>query len=133
MEPRVKTGFTSVPGGPGGSGGTLGGSGLGVSRHSAHPQEAVKLVHFLFHAQIESIERRRGSDRSSERFIQNAAVVHRPSIETGNRYTEVSVAYVRALHAVLTGQKLAPQAAAELEKQLILITGLRPGPPKIGK
>jgi ABC-type glycerol-3-phosphate transport system substrate-binding protein len=59
LEPRVKTGFASLPGGPGGSAGTLGGSGLAVSRRSAHPREAVKLVSFLLHAQIESIEKGR--------------------------------------------------------------------------
>ena len=140
MEPRVKTGFTSAPGGAG----TLGGSGLAVSRHSSHPQEAVKLVHFLLHAQIESIEKRRIAPSQPEFFnapavsdhsgksIQNATVLHRPSIEAGSHYTEVSKAYVRAVHAVLTGQKAAPEAAAELEKQLIGITGFSAGPPKTG-
>jgi trehalose/maltose transport system substrate-binding protein len=143
VEPRTKTGFASLPGGPGGSAGTLGGSGLGISRHSAHPQEAVKLVHFLMHAQTEAIEMRKnaagqpgfetaplGSDDSGKP-IQNATVVHRPSIEAGNHYTEVSAAYVDAVHAVLTGKIGAPEAAAELEKKLIQITGFRPGPAKI--
>jgi ABC-type glycerol-3-phosphate transport system substrate-binding protein len=58
LEPRVMTGFTSVPGGPGESAGTLGGAGLAVSRYSAYPQEAAKLVRFLLHAQVESIEAR---------------------------------------------------------------------------
>lgn len=58
LDPRVKAGFTSLPGGPGGSAGILGGSGLAVSRYSAYPQEAVKLIHFLMRAQIESIEKR---------------------------------------------------------------------------
>jgi len=35
------------------------------------------------------------------------------------------------VHSVLTGQKEAPEAAAELEKQLIEITGFSAGPPKI--
>jgi trehalose/maltose transport system substrate-binding protein len=146
LDPRVKAGFTSLPGGPGGSAGTLGGSGLAVSRYSAHPQEAVKLVRFLMHAQIESIEKRRSAPGSQPEFynvppvsdhpgksIQNEAVVHRPSIETGSQYTQVSTTYVSAVRAVLTGRKGATEAAAELEKQLIQITGFRPGPPKAGK
>jgi trehalose/maltose transport system substrate-binding protein len=146
LEPRVKTGFAPLPGGPAGAAGTLGGAGLAVSRLSAHPQEAVKLVRFLFYAQISSIEKRGNTSRNrpefygaspasnhSERSIQNASVVHRPSIETGNKYAEVSAAYVGAVHSVLTGRKKAPDAAAELEKQLIQITGFRPGPPRTAK
>jgi trehalose/maltose transport system substrate-binding protein len=147
LEPVVKTGFTRLPGGPGGSAGTLGGAGLAVSRYSDHPREAVKLVQFLVHQQIQSIEKRRdasgnrpefynpapvpaaGSD--SEKGIQSASgAVNRPSIETGGQYHQVSLAYVRAVRSVLTGEKGAPEAAAELENQLIQITGFRPGPPK---
>jgi trehalose/maltose transport system substrate-binding protein len=146
LEPRVKTGFTFVPGGAAGSAGTLGGAGLAVSRHSAHPQEALQLVRFLIHAQIESIGRLRNASGSepefytgppasehSEQSIHGGNVVHRPAIETGSHYVEVSAAYVGAVHSVLTGQKAAPEAAAELEKQLIQITGFRTGPPKAGK
>src|SRR6202041_2304897 len=41
------TGFTSLPGGPGGRASTLGGTGLGVSRSSAHPLEAIAFIRFL--------------------------------------------------------------------------------------
>ena len=149
VEPRVKTGFTTLPGGPGGSGGTLGGAGLAVSRHSAHPREAVRLVHFLVHAQIESIEKLRNASDHQPEFYNlppvldvyshstatqdGSAVIHRPSIETGAQYTNVSKAYAAAVHSVLSGQKAAPEAAAELEKQLISITGFRPGPPTAWK
>ena len=137
LPPQVNTGFTSVPGGPGWSAGTMGGTGLAVSRHSAHPREAVKLVDFLLHAQIDSIEKRRNASASQPAFfnargaVQN--VIHRPSIETGSQYPQVSAAYFRAVHSVLTGQKRAPEAAAELERQLVQITGFGMGPPKKGK
>lgn len=144
LEPRVKTGFTGLPGGPGGSAGTLGGSGLAVSRRSAHPREGVKLVSFLLHAQIESIEKGRVASARQPEFynvppasdpagkpIQN--VVHRPSVETGSLYPQVSAAYAAAVHSVLTGDKQASGAAAELEKQLIQITGFRTGPPKVAR
>jgi trehalose/maltose transport system substrate-binding protein len=143
LPPRVDTGFTSLPGGPGGSAGTMGGSGLAVSRRSAHPREAVKLVSFLVHAQIASIEKRRNASASQPAFfvqrpsehsdLATQTVVRRPSIETGNQYTQVSAAYFRAVHSVLTGQKRAPEAASELEKQLVQITGFRVGAPKNGK
>jgi trehalose/maltose transport system substrate-binding protein len=137
-ETHANTGFSALPGGPGGSAGTMGGAGLGISRRSAHPQETARLVSFLFRAQIESIEKRRSAfggqpaffnapagSQQYEKLVQSEHVIHRPSIEAGSQYTQVSKAYVVAVHAVLTGQKKAPEAAAELEKQLIQITGFR--------
>jgi hypothetical protein len=48
---------------------------------------------------------------------------------TGKNYNEVSEAYSREVHRVLTRQQSAPEAAAALEKELVRITGLKPGPP----
>src|ERR1700733_15544094 len=48
------TGYAVIPGGSGGRVGTLGGSGLAVSAHSLHPQEAIELVRFLVRTQIQS-------------------------------------------------------------------------------
>jgi trehalose/maltose transport system substrate-binding protein len=59
-----------------------------------------------------------------------SVIVARPSIETGSAYKAVSKAYSDAVHSVLTGRDNAPDAAAKLEKQLIEITGFRPGPPR---
>jgi hypothetical protein len=42
----------------------------------------------------------------------------------------VTRAYISAVHAVLAGQKAAPEVAAALEKELVAITGFRTGPPK---
>jgi len=57
-------------------------------------------------------------------------IVLRPSSVAGQGYEQVSRAYIGTVHSVLTGKKGAPQAAAELEKQLIAMTGFRAGPPK---
>lgn len=57
-------------------------------------------------------------------------LVLRPSSVAGQRYEQVSRAYISAVHSVLTGKQAAPQAAAELERQLIAITSFRTGPPK---
>jgi hypothetical protein len=48
-----------------------------------------------------------------------STLVSRPAIETGRDYRNVSAAYAAAVHSVLTGQKSAREAAAELEAQLI--------------
>jgi trehalose/maltose transport system substrate-binding protein len=57
-------------------------------------------------------------------------VVARPSIAAGAKYEEVSRAYIGSLRSVLTGEKTAAVAAANLEKELITITGFRTGPPR---
>jgi trehalose/maltose transport system substrate-binding protein len=56
-------------------------------------------------------------------------VVVRPSIVAGQKYEEVTRAYIGALHSVLTGERTAPAAAAELEKELREITGFKRGLP----
>src|SRR5262249_40108850 len=49
-----RTGYTSMPGGRGGRVDPLGGFGLAVSRSSAHPREAVALIHFLIARELQS-------------------------------------------------------------------------------
>ena len=53
----------------------------------------------------------------------------RPSTVAGEKYEEVSRAYIEAVHSVLLGQSKAPEAAASLEQELVRITGFKPGPP----
>jgi len=145
-----KTGYARIPGGPGGWAGTLGGSGVAVSRHSAHLQEAIELARFLIRAEIYSSEQEQsvsanpgaqpkvydlppisGPQSHSEKSSQHrSGVVSRPSSVAGDKYEQVTRAYIAAVHSVLTGQRAAPDAAAELEEQLIKITGFSTGPPK---
>jgi len=63
----------------------------------------------------------------------SSRLVSRPSNLTGHSYEEATRAYSQAVHSVLTGQRGAPEAAADLERQLIQITGFHPGPPKMSK
>jgi hypothetical protein len=51
---------------------------------------------------------------------------------TGKKYNEVSEAYSRAVHSVLTHQQGAPEAAAALERELVRITGFKSEPPLNG-
>ena len=140
-------GVTSVPGGRAGRASTLGGNGLAVSRTSAHPREALELVRFLLRRDVQL---RRASEHSEppkelelyelpailEPYPQLAklsrprgSVVARPSIVTGQKYEDVSRAYIREVHSALTGDKTASAAAADLEKELVEITGFKTGPP----
>ena len=59
-----------------------------------------------------------------------SVIVARPSVAAGSTYKQVSKVYIDAVHSVLTGEKEAPEAAAELEKQLIEITGFSAAHPK---
>lgn len=148
--PPVKideVGVTSVPGGAKGRVGTLGGNGLAVSRASAHPQEALQLVRFLSRQDAELMRSPGASDapKSLELYelpvilkafpaLQKSGqskggLVARPSVAAGAKYEEVTRAYIGAVHAVLTREKAPSIAAAELEKELVRITGFRTGPP----
>jgi trehalose/maltose transport system substrate-binding protein len=56
-------------------------------------------------------------------------IVSRPSAVTGKKYGDVTEAYIRAVHSVLTGEKQATVAAVALENELVRITGFKKGPP----
>src|SRR5271157_1104319 len=131
-----------LPAGRAGSAATLGGQGYGVSRYSLHPREAAMLVRFLTSRNEQARRSRKSSNppvipelyKDPEilarnpyfstilvAYRQGAAV--RPSTVVGKKYPDVSRAYFQAVHAVLTHEKLAPQAAAELQQKLAEILG----------
>lgn len=139
-------GVTSLPGGSRGRADTLGGNGLAVSRTSAHKREAVELIRFLLRRDADIMRASANSEVPREEELydlpeilepypqltasrQRGRVVARPSIISGERYEDVSKAYIRALHSVLTGEKVPSVAAAALEKELIQITGFTTGSP----
>jgi trehalose/maltose transport system substrate-binding protein len=116
---------------------TLGGSGFGISRHSLHPLEAAMLVRFLCSREAQISRCRNTSDApsisqlydepevlaSNPQFpraleVFRKGIVLRPSRAAGKMYPEVSRAYWEAVHAVLTRQKSAKQAADELQVEL---------------
>jgi len=137
-----------LPGGKAGQVGTLGGWGLGVSRFSAHPREALELVRYLTRRDVEEKRSRVLSQSPTLPELYNLPVVlapnphfdllsqvfrtgmvSRPSNVTGKKYQDVTDAYIQAVHSVLTGEKSAPEAAATLENELVRITGFKKEPP----
>jgi trehalose/maltose transport system substrate-binding protein len=146
LDPVTKSGLSRMPGETEIAAGTLGGTGTGISSHSTHRQDAIALLRFQLRSLIEEGEKDSGPGGpnqveiftppsfSDPRTLKHpvSLMVARPSIETGIAYKTVSKAYSDAVHSVLTGQESAPDAAAKLEKQLIGITGFRPGPPETG-
>ena len=145
----VDEGYTTLPGGSMASASTLGGLGLAVSRYSLHPREDAALIRFLLREQIESSKNGTVSNPfvSSQVIVYDiapiadsykdskkpgplrAVVVSRPSRVAARSYEQVTRAYFGAVHSVLTGERRAPEAASELEKYLVKITGFRTGPP----
>jgi len=130
------TGYTSMPGGPGGRVGTLGGIGLGVSRHSPHPSEAIEFVRYLIRSQLESevaLDKISGppelhdlpSVLDPQKSKHRGGLVNRPSNLSNGKYEDVTRAYIRATHSVLTGERNAGDAAADLERELVRITGFK--------
>lgn len=140
-------GVTSLPGGSAGRVGTLGGNGLAVSRTSAHPQEALMLIRFLLKRDTQLMQNSARAEQPKERELlelpeilrpfpqseqstrHSGSVVARPSIVSGDKYEEVSRAYIRALHSVLTHEQSASIAVASLEKELVERTGFKTSPP----
>jgi len=137
-------GIAPLPSGRAGFAGTVGGHGYGVSLHSEHRREAAMLVRFLCRRDVQLLSCRSTAEPPSvpevyqdaqvmaanpyfsrvlEAFQKGAAL--RPSTLTGKAYPEVSRAYFEAVHEVLTGKKSAARAAAELQRRLVEITGLK--------
>jgi len=132
------------------SAGTLGGLGLAVSGYSLHPRDDAALIRFLLREQIESMETGTVPNPfvSSQVIVYDirsivdshsdsnnsgplkAIVVSRPSRVAARSYEQVTRAYFGAVHSVLTGERRASEAAAELQKYLVKITGFRTGPPE---
>lgn len=140
-------GVTSIPGGEDGRAAVLGGNGLAVSRFSAHPREAMELIRYLLRKDVRFLRATAESAPSTDFQLYQlpavlklypqlgnlrqggGGVVARPSIPAGQRYEEVSRAYIGALHSVLTHERSPAAAGEALEKELVQITGFTPGPP----
>jgi trehalose/maltose transport system substrate-binding protein len=139
-------GVTGIPGGRAGRASALGGNGLAISRTAAHTRESLELIRFLLQKDVEHKRAREHSlpppglelyelPAVLEPYPQLARLQHatgvvaRPSAASGQRYEDVSRAYIRTLHSVLTGEVSPSAAAAALEKELTEITGFKPGPP----
>ena len=134
---RSRFDIAPLPRGSTGMAATLGGAGYGVSVHSLHPREAAMLVRFLCSRNMQVTRLRKTSEAPtiSELYdepellannphwlrileIFRKGIALRPSRAAGKMYPDVSRAYWEAVHAVLTRQKSAKQAADELQDEL---------------
>jgi trehalose/maltose transport system substrate-binding protein len=134
--------ITFMPGGSEGHAMVLGENALAVSRYSLHVDEAMALVKYFSRRDVQLARSRATSLPPTlpdlyddpevlrtnpyyaplkEVFLGGA--VSRPSSVAGRKYAEVSRAYFRAVHSVLTRQQKASAAVASLERELVWITG----------
>jgi trehalose/maltose transport system substrate-binding protein len=142
---RVRDRFdiTMVPRGSHGHAMVLGENALAVSRYSKHVDEAIALVKYLTRREVQ-LDRSRATSLPptlpdlyddpqvlqanpyytplKEVFLGGA--VSRPSSVAGHKYAEVSRAYFRAVHSVLSHEQNPEVAAVNLERELVWITGL---------
>jgi trehalose/maltose transport system substrate-binding protein len=144
--------ITFVPAGAHGHAMVLGENALAVSRYSKHVEEAVALVKYLSRRDVQLGRARATSlpptvpDLYDDPEVQRAnpyytplkqvflgGAVSRPSSVTGHKYAEVSRAYFRAVHSVLTRQQEPSAAAAALERELVWITGFPVARPRPGR
>ena len=139
---RGRFDLTFVPGGSHRHAMVLGENALAVSRYSKHVDEALALERYLSRRDVQ-LERARATSlpptvpdlyddpevlRANPYYTPLKKVflggaVSRPSSVTGRKYAEVSRAYFRAVHSVLTRQEKPSAAAAALERELVWITG----------
>jgi trehalose/maltose transport system substrate-binding protein len=140
---RGRFDITTVPRGARGHAMVLGENALAVSRYSKHVDPGVALVKYLTRRDVQ-LDRARTTalpptlsalyddpeilktspDDMPLQKIFLASAVSRPSSVTGRKYADVSRAYFRAVHSVLTRQQKPSAAAATLERELVWITGL---------
>ncbi len=136
---KGKVGVAMLPQGEGAEArhaAALGGQHLAVSRYSAHPKEAADLVRYLTAAPEQKRRALEGSFNPTLRSLYADAelvaanpfykdflpivdsAVARPSTVTGRRYNQVSSAFVRVVHGVLSGQGAASAGLVDLNKEL---------------
>ena len=134
-----------LPSGAAGAAHTLGGWQLAVSQYTRHPEEALRFVRFMSGTQAQRIRVLNGWNiptvqelyedgglmRGDPRFtglaeLAHATVVARPSGPAGRAYSEVSSAYARTVHSILTGEEKAGPALAALQARLVGLLGRSP-------
>jgi trehalose/maltose transport system substrate-binding protein len=147
---RDKFALARLPGGIAGSASVIGGRALAVSKYSAHPREAAELIRYMtsqevglsfwndssllparkdFYEDRQYLQSQPQLEALRDLFVRGGAT-SRPSTIVGKRYDEVSRAYFSAVHSILTGEVTPEKAMADLESELVKITGFKPGKPK---
>ncbi|NBG88246.1 ABC transporter substrate-binding protein [Isachenkonia alkalipeptolytica] len=132
---------SALPAGSGSPAATLGGWQLGVSRYSENVEAAADVALFLASEEVQKMRAIEGAFNPTIMSLYEddevleavpffgslydvfTNAVARPSTISAPQYNEVSTAFFRAVHSVLTGDMDAADALEELELDLEDITG----------
>jgi trehalose/maltose transport system substrate-binding protein len=141
---KGQIGVTLLPSGEAGPAATLGGEQIAISQSARYRQEAIELVRYATGGEAQrnrlvahpywpptipdlyELPEVTGVHPHLPRIkeiLSGNAVVLRPSKVCGKLYPQVSKAYSNAVHSILTGQVDAVTAIANLESELVEITG----------
>jgi len=142
---RGKFAATRLPSGGAGQVSVVGGQSLAVSKYSAHPREAAELVRYLTSLSIQldawnnsAMMPTRSAFYEDPQYLHarpaleqlkglfTSGTIPRPSKIAGKHYDQVSRAYFSAVHSILTGDVPAEKALADLESELVRMTGFKP-------
>lgn len=127
----------------------LGGQSLAVSKYSRHPRQAAELIRFLTSRNVQLKLSQESLLPAIREFYENSEYfdarsqlgplkstlisggIARPAAICGKHYPEVTQAYYTAVHSALAGQVSVEKAMADLQTELVRITGFKPGDPPL--
>jgi trehalose/maltose transport system substrate-binding protein len=137
-----------MPAGKGGRASVLGGWYLGISKHTRHRAEAIQFLRYMLSPEVQSqraieggflppvrsLYRNPSVLKSIPPFLESVSeapgmIVRRPAALLGANYDRVSRAYAHGVHLILTGKVSASQGAADIQTELVRITGFASGRP----
>lgn len=138
---KGKFDIVPLPAGAGGRAATLGGWQLMVSKYSAHPEEAARLIQFLASKEEQKIRAIEGSLNPTiaslyhdpevldavpffagfDKIMNNLVI--RPAVQAGEKYGELSMIYWTAVHDILSKKAEAAERLAQAEKEMNEVLG----------
>ena len=120
----------------------LGGWYLGISKQSRRRQDAIAFLKYMLSPQLQSERAIQGGFLPAVRSVYHdpgvlkvippflasmseasGTIVRRPAALAGANYDRVSRAYAHGVHLILTGNASASQGAADIQAELVRITG----------
>lgn len=136
-----------MPAGKAGRASVLGGWYLGISKQTQHRQDAIAFLKYMLSPKVQSERAIQGGYLPAVRSLYgdpavlnvippvfaatSGGVVRRPAALAGGNYDRVSRAYAHGVHLILTGRVAATQEAANIQAELIRITGFAGAAPPI--
>lgn len=126
----------------------LGGWYLGISKQTHRRAEAIEFLKYMLSPDVQSERAIQGGFLPGLRSLYRdpavlkaippflasmpetpGSIVRRPAALAGANYDRVSRAYAHGIHLILTGEVSAPQGVADIQAELVRVTGFASGRP----